>query len=206
MATHSNTLAWRIPGTAESGELQSMGSQSWTHLKWLSMHYQTMMVLIYISEFLSLVHLEAFLASFPAFSCAFFFKFFIFMFFIYSSFWLSFPSEVLCLFSLSEEKVKSLSRVQLFATPWTVACRAPPSTVFSKQEYGSRLPLPSLWDRPNSEIKPESPTLQADSLPSEPPGKSYFCFTKVQFTETISQGTEWCTGMNLSRHMDSLKI
>ena len=40
-------------------------------------------------------------------------------------------------------KVKLLSRVQLFATPWTVAYQAPPSMGFSRQEYWSGLPLPS---------------------------------------------------------------
>ena len=40
-------------------------------------------------------------------------------------------------------KVKSLSRVRLFATPWTVAYQAPPSMGFSKQEHWSRVPLPS---------------------------------------------------------------
>ena len=41
-------------------------------------------------------------------------------------------------------KVKSLSRVRLFTTPWTAAFQAPPSRGFSRQEYWSRLPLPSL--------------------------------------------------------------
>ena len=40
-------------------------------------------------------------------------------------------------------KVKSLSRVRLFATPWTVAHEAPPSMGFSRQEYWSGLPFPS---------------------------------------------------------------
>ena len=40
-------------------------------------------------------------------------------------------------------KVKSLSRVQLFVTPWTVAYEAPPSMGFSMQEYWSGLPFPS---------------------------------------------------------------
>ena len=40
-------------------------------------------------------------------------------------------------------KVKSLSRVQLFATPWTAAHQAPPSMGFSRQEYWSGVPLPS---------------------------------------------------------------
>ena len=40
-------------------------------------------------------------------------------------------------------KVKSLSRVRLFATPWTIAHQAPPSMEFSRQEYWSELPFPS---------------------------------------------------------------
>ena len=67
--------------------------------------------------------------------------------------------------------VKSLSRVQLFATPWTVAYQAPQSMDFSRQEYWSGLPFPSPRDLPNPGIKPGSPALQADTLPSEPPGK-----------------------------------
>ena len=43
---------------------------------------------------------------------------------------------------------------------------------FSRQEYRSGLPFPSPGDLPNPRIKPGSPALQADSLPSEPPGKS----------------------------------
>ena len=42
-------------------------------------------------------------------------------------------------------KVKSLSHVRLFATLWTAAYQAPPSMGFSRQEYWSGLPLPSLW-------------------------------------------------------------
>ena len=42
-------------------------------------------------------------------------------------------------------KVKSLSRVQLLATPWTAAHQAPPSMGFSRQEYWSGVPLPSLY-------------------------------------------------------------
>ena len=42
-------------------------------------------------------------------------------------------------------KVKSLSRVWLFATPWTAAYQAPPSMGFSRQEYLSGLPLPSPY-------------------------------------------------------------
>ena len=67
--------------------------------------------------------------------------------------------------------VKLLSRVRLFATPWTIAYQAPPFMQFPRQEYWSGLPFPSPGDLPNTGIKPRSPTLQADTLPSEPPGK-----------------------------------
>ena len=69
-------------------------------------------------------------------------------------------------------KVKSLSRVRLFATPRTVAYQAPLSMGFSRQECWSGLPFPSPGDLPNLGIEPISPSLQADALPSEPPGKS----------------------------------
>ena len=67
--------------------------------------------------------------------------------------------------------VKSLSRVQLLATQWTVAHQVPPSMGFSRQEYWSGLPFPSPGDLPDPGIKPRSPSLQADALTSEPPGK-----------------------------------
>ena len=70
-------------------------------------------------------------------------------------------------------KGKSLSRVRLFATPWTVAYQAPPSMGFSRQEYWSWLPFPSPEDLPNPGIEPGSPALQADTLTSEPPGKPF---------------------------------
>ena len=67
--------------------------------------------------------------------------------------------------------VKLLSRDRLFATPWTVAYKAPPSMGFSRQQYWSGLPFPSPGDLPDSGIEPGSPALQADALPSKPPGK-----------------------------------
>ena len=56
-------------------------------------------------------------------------------------------------------KVKSLSRVRLFATPWTVAYQALLSMGFSRQEYWSGLPFPSPGDLPDPGIKPGSPAL-----------------------------------------------
>ena len=59
----------------------------------------------------------------------------------------------------TQVKVKSLSRVRLFATPWTVAYQAPPSMGFSRQEYWSGVPFPSPGDLPNPGIEPGSPAL-----------------------------------------------
>ena len=53
------------------------------------------------------------------------------------------------------------------AIPWTVACQAPLSMGFSRQEYWSGLPFPSPGDLPDPGIKPGSPALQADDLPTE---------------------------------------
>ena len=67
--------------------------------------------------------------------------------------------------------LESLSHVQLFVTPWTVAYQVPPSMEFSRQEYWSGLPLPSPGNLPNPGIEPGYPALQADALLSEPRGK-----------------------------------
>ena len=58
-------------------------------------------------------------------------------------------------------------------TPWTVACQAPLSMGFSRQEYWSVLPFPSPGDLPNPGIEPGSPALQADSLPTQLQGKHF---------------------------------
>ena len=73
--------------------------------------------------------------------------------------------------------MKSLSLVQLFATPWTIAYQAPPSMEFSRQGYWSGLPSPE--DLLNPGIEPRSSTLQADTLLSEPPGKSMNDFNSL---------------------------
>ena len=64
-------------------------------------------------------------------------------------------------------KCSLLSRIRFFATPWTVACQAPLSMGFPRQEYWSGLLFPSPGDLPDPGIEPRSPALQAD-LPSEP--------------------------------------
>ena len=82
-----------------------------------------------------------------------------------------FICNFLYLYVNTESEVKSLSHVRLFATPWTVAYRAPQSMEFSRQEYWNGLPFPSPGDLPDPGIEPWSPALHADALPSEPPGK-----------------------------------
>ena len=71
-------------------------------------------------------------------------------------------------------KVKMLV-AQSFLTLWDsmecIAHQAPLSMEFSRQEYWSGLLFPSPGDLSNPGIKPRSPALQADSLPSEPLGK-----------------------------------
>ena len=74
---------------------------------------------------------------------------------------------------LDKVKLKLLSRIQLFATPWTVACQDPQSVGFPRQEYWSGLPFPSPGDLPDPGIEPRSPALQAAASLCEPPEKRY---------------------------------
>ena len=78
-------------------------------------------------------------------------------------------------------KCQSLSHVQLFVAPWSVAHQAPMSVEFSRQEYWSGLPFPSPGDLLNPGIEPGSPALQADSLPFEPPESPKPTQSSIQF-------------------------
>ena len=96
-------------------------------------------------------------------------------------------------------KAKSLSRVRLFAAPWTVAYQASPSMGFSRQEYWSGLPFPSPGDLPDSGTEPGSPTLEADALISEPPGKPkntgvgcHSLFQEIFPTQGLNPGLPHC--------------
>ena len=76
-------------------------------------------------------------------------------------------------------------------TPWTLCdCQFPLSMEFFRQEYWSGLPFPSPGDLPNLGIEPGSPTLQAESLLSEPPGKPYI-FTLSVFKGMYDLGQTW---------------
>ena len=72
------------------------------------------------------------------------------------------------------------SCIQIFVTRWTVACQAPLSMGFSRQEYWSGLPFPSPGDLPNPGIEPGFPALRADFKLSEPPGKPWYVLESLQ--------------------------
>ena len=88
----------------------------------------------------------------------------------------SLDSKVVCAVSVCAQ---SLSRVQLFATQWTVTCQASlefssSSVEFSRQEYWSGLPFPPPGDLPNQGLKPKSPAspaLAGRFFTTAPPGK-----------------------------------
>ena len=73
------------------------------------------------------------------------------------------------------------------ATPWTVAHQAPPSMRFSSQEHWSGLPFPSPGDLPDPGIKPWSPALQADFLPTELPRKPHKCIYMSVYTYAVQK-------------------
>ena len=138
MATHSSTLAWRIPWREEPGRLQSMGSQRVRHFWATSLSLSQ-----YIRNWISTTKAD----SLP-------------LHHVGSLRW-----------KWKKVKVKSVSHVQLCATPWTVAHQAPPSLGFSRQEHWSGLPFPSPGDFPNPGIKLMSPALAGGFFTTEPPDK-----------------------------------
>ena len=90
-----------------------------------------------------------------------------------------------------------VSHVWLFAIPWTAAPQAPLSMEFSRPEYWSGLPFPSSGHLPNPKIESASPALQADTLPSEPPGlpqiKVLVTFLKSLSWERAAAGDYPCS-------------
>ena len=176
MTTHSSTLAWRIPWMEEPGGLQSMRLQSWTQLsdftftllsagcvevesiihldqsRWLFSCCWTSPCLTY--PLTQLLTHPAAAAAKSLQSCP------ILCDPIDGSPPGSPVSGILQARTLEcvaisfsnawkwRVKVKSLSRVQLLATPWTAAHQAPPSMGFSRQEYWSGVPLPSPVNSP----------------------------------------------------------
>ena len=114
--------------------------------------------------------------------------------------WISFNNlffiELLLNYAIVELRIAELcctvlllSRVWLFATPWTVARQAPLSMGFSRQEDWSGFPCPPPGDLPNPGMELRSPTLQEDSLPTELPGKlnySVVLITAAQQSDSVT--------------------
>ena len=88
-----------------------------------------------------------------------------------------------CKLSLTRCCVCVLRGVQLFETPWAVACQAPLSSGFSRQEYWSGLPFPAPGDLPDPGIKPTflaSPALAGGFFTTLPPGKPQLHTTQLK--------------------------
>ena len=79
----------------------------------------------------------------------------------------------------------SCSFIQLFATPWTIGHQTPLSMGFSRQKYWSGLLCPPPGDLPDPRVESGSPALQADSLPSEPPGKPSVQFSCLVMSDSL---------------------
>ena len=129
MATHLGILAWRIPWTEEAGRLQSYTvTNNQTQLKQLSM--QVLLLLLLLQLCLTLCDPTD--GSPPGSTISWILQ-------------AGTLERVAISFSNAWKwKVKSLSCVLLFATPWTAAYQAPPSMGFSRQEYWSGVPMQAL--------------------------------------------------------------
>ena len=89
-------------------------------------------------------------------------------------------------------------------TPWTVACQAPLSMGFTRQEYWNGLPFPSPADLPDPGIKPASPALAGRFFTREPPGKSLkMGGGTVVISIGMCSATQWATEGNSQRLFSS---
>ena len=89
--------------------------------------------------------------------------------------------RLIAIFKLDEDDGLVTKSCPTLETPWTVACQAPLSMGFSRQEYWSGLPFPPPGDLPNPGTEPRFPALQADSLPTELGGKPFLSSRNSQF-------------------------
>ena len=96
-----------------------------------------------------------------------------------------------------------LSCVQLFVSPWTVACQDPLSLEFSRQEYWSGWPFPFPGDLPNLGVRLRSPAWRVDSLPSEPPGKPQQTTGDLMAPESEEPAWGWQT-IHVGAHIQGL--
>ena len=110
-----------------------------------------------------------------------------------------------------EEELKSIERSRSvvsdsFAIPLTIAYQASLSMGFSRQEYWNGVPFPSSGDLPDPGIEPRSPALQADALPSEPPGKNIWMKVKEESEKAGLKLNIQKTKITASDHITSQQI
>ena len=101
-----------------------------------------------------------------------------------------------------------LSRVQLFGTPWTVACQAPLSIGFFRQEYWNEMPFPPPGDLPNPGIKPmspEPPALAGRFFTTEPSVSSVQLLSRVQLFATPWFAARQAS-LSITKSRSSLKL
>ena len=163
MAPHSSTLAWKIPWTEAPGRLQSMGSRR-VRQNWATS----------LSLFTFTFHFHALEKEMATHSSVLAWR-------------IPGMVEPGGLLSMRSHRVGhdwsdlaaaavTKSCATLFMTPWTVACQAPVSVEFPKQEYWNELQFPSPGDLPDSGVEPMSPALQVDSLPLSHLGKPSYIY------------------------------
>ena len=80
-------------------------------------------------------------------------------------------------------------------TPWTIACQAPLSTGFPRQEYWSGLPFPSSGDLPNPGFEPMSPALAGRFFTTEPPRKPPVKFTCYYYSSPNHKPSIWASSI-----------
>ena len=158
MAPHSSTRAWKIPWTEEPGGLQSMESLESDTTEWLHFHFSLSCIGEGNGTPLRCSCLEN-----PRDGGAWWAA----VYGVAQS-----RTRLKQLSSSSSSVCQLLSRVWLFVIPWTVACQAPLSMEFTRQEHWNGLPFSSPRNLPKPGIELRSPVLQADVLLSELLGKA----------------------------------
>ena len=167
MAAHFSLLACKIPWTEEPGRLQSMKSQSWTRMSDFPLLWVKVSI-ISINEPLLVPDWSKWKCQDTS------------SFHVHELKWATYKFiELLDSLLIDWQMCHNVNNSNYIVcassmeTPWTVAHQAPLSMEFSRQEYWSGQSFPFPGDLPDPGFEPRSPALQADSLPSEPPGKPW---------------------------------
>ena len=167
MAAHFSLLACKIPWTEEPGRLQSMKLQSWTRMSDFPLLWVKVSI-ISINEPLLVPDWSKWKCQDTS------------SFHVHELKWATYKFiELLDSLLIDWQMCHNVNNSNYIVcassmeTPWTVAHQAPLSMEFSRQEYWSGQSFPFPGDLPDPGFEPRSPALQADSLPSEPPGKPW---------------------------------